>query len=258
MTEPLTIERVQALRRLTRAVSDLLTEQLTGFLSTLGPLVRPRRVLGEHVRGAEKDAMKGADRAFRDMQALFDTVARAEPFTLARELKSPLDIVNTSVELHPVEYVYEVRSGSDRRSVSVRSPLTWVLCYSAYGPEVLPGLLAHRTGANEELFDWLVHQLVLHAVMSNQPGLTEILSRLHFPVSFVREPAFGNLPMIRISSPISTIRPHDNVIMQSVELSGMDAFEEVINVEDIGKLDDPLRDRLIAIAKDHGQLLAAV
>jgi len=54
MTEPFSIERVQSLRRLTRAVADLLTERLTTYLATLSPLFRPRRVLGEHIRGAEK------------------------------------------------------------------------------------------------------------------------------------------------------------------------------------------------------------
>ena len=256
MTEPFSIERVQALRRLTRAVADLLSEQITDYLTTLSPLFRPRRVLGEHIRGAEKEPMKGADRAFREMQALFDTVARAQPFTLARELKSPVDVSSVTLEIHPVEYEHETRVGEDSRIVTVRSPLSWVLSYSAYGPAVLPDLLAHRTGANEELHEWLVHQLVLHAVVSNQPGVMDILSRLHFPVSFVTEPGSGTLPITHIASPLSTIRPPDEVIMQSVELSGMDAFEEVINVDDIGRMNDALKDRLIQIAKTHGELSA--
>jgi hypothetical protein len=246
MTEPVSIERVQGLRRLTRAVADLLKEQLTGYLTTLSPLFRPRRVLGEHIRGAEKEPMMGADRAFRQMQTLFDTVARAQPFTLARELKSP------------VEYQHEVRDGEDTRIVTVRSPLTWVLSYSGYGPAILPDLLAHRTGANEELHEWLVHQLVLHAVVSSQTGLTDILGRLHFPVSFVTEPASGAVPITRIASPLSTIRPPDDVIMKSVELSGMDAVEEVVKVDDIGRMDDPLRGRLLETARSHGELTAVV
>jgi hypothetical protein len=258
MEESFTIERVQALRRLTRAVSDTLRDQVTSYLSTLSPLFRPRRVLGEHIRGAEKEPMKGADRAFREMQALFDSVARAQPFTLARELKSPVEVSSVALEIHPVEYQHEVRAGEDTRTVTVRSPLAWVLSYSGYGPGILPDLLAHRSGANEELYEWLLHQLVLHAVVSNQPGLTDILSRLHFPVSFLKEPACGNVLFTRIASPLSTVRPPDNVIMQSVELSGMDAFEEVINVDDIGRMDDPLKSRLIEIARSHGELSALV
>jgi hypothetical protein len=198
--------------------------------------------------------MKGADRAFREMQALFDTVARAKPYTLTRELKSPVEVSSVALEIHPVEYEYDVRTGGESRAVTVRSPLAWVLCYSGYGPEVLPNLLAHRTGANEELHDWLVHQLVLHTVVSNQPGLIDILSRLHFPVSAVTEPGSGGLPVTRIASPLSTTRPPDSVIMQSVELSGMDAFEEILNVGDIDKIDDPLKSRLLELARSHGEL----
>jgi len=258
MTEPFSIERVQSLRRLTRAVADLLTERLTTYLATLSPLFRPRRVLGEHIRGAEKEPMKGADRAFREMQGLFDAVARGKPFTLARDLKSPVEVSSVNLEIHPVEYDHDVKFGSETRTVVVRSPLAWVLSYSGYGPEVLPKLLAHRTGANEELYEWLVHQMVLHAVVSNQPGLTDILSRLHFPISVVKEAASGALPITRLASPLSTIRPPDDVIMQSVELSGMDAFEEVINVDDIGRIGDPLKQQLIQIARSHGELASAV
>jgi hypothetical protein len=252
MAEPFSIERVQALRKLTRTVADLLSEQLTGYLATLAPLFRPRRVLGEHVRGAEKEPMKGADRAFREMQVLFDSVAKAQPFTLARDLKSPIDVSSVSLQIHPVEYQHEARLGDEARVVTVRAPLSWVLSYSDYGPSELPGLLAHRTGANEELYEWLLHQCVLHAVISNQPGLMDILKRLHFAVSFVTEPASGKLPLTRITSPISTVRPSDDVLMQSIELSGMDAFEEIINVDDIGRIADSLKIKLTEIAAKHG------
>lgn len=258
MDEPFTIGRVQALRRLTRVVGDTLRDQVSAYLSTLGILFRPARVLGQYVQGSEKEAVKGADRAFRDMQALYEKVARARPFTLTRELRGPIDVTSVTLELHPVEYPYDVHAGGETRTVTVRSPLTWTLSYAGYGPGALPDLLAHRTGANDELHDWIVHQLLLHAVVSNQPGLCDILDRLHFPVSFATEPASGLLPLTRISSPLTTLRPDDEVIMQSAELSGMDAFEEVINVDDIARITDPLKGRLVDIATSHGQMQAAV
>jgi hypothetical protein len=253
MPEPFTIDRVLSLRRLTRAVADTLTEQVTAYLSTLGPLFRPRRILGEHIRGSEKEPVRGADRAFREMVTLFDGVARAQPFTLARELKSPIEVSSVTLEIHPVEYRHEATVGGDTRAVTVRSPLSWVLCYAGYGPGVLPDLFAHRTGANEELFDWLKHQVILHAVIANQPGLVDIMDRLHFPISFATQAGTGSLPVVRILSPLSTIRPPDDVIMQSVQLSGMDAFEEVINVDDIARMTDPLKERLLQIGAAHGE-----
>jgi hypothetical protein len=254
MPESFTIERVQALRRLTRAVADVLREQVNTYLSTLSILLRPRRVLGNYIEGAEKEIVKGADRAFKDLQGLYQTVSRAKPFTLNRELGNPLPITNVSLEIHPVEYIHEMRANGVSRTVSVRSPLAWTLSYADQPPAALADLLSPRAGANDELHAWLVHQLVLYTVAANQPGLQLILERLHFPLSFVKEPASGQLPVTRISSPLSTQRPPDDVIMQSVELSGMDAFEEVINVGDIERMHDPLKNTLIEIARSHGEL----
>ena len=258
MDEPLTIERVQSLRRLTRALSDHLRDQLKTYLATLGPLFRPRRVLGEYMVGGEKEPLKGAARVFQELQTLFDGVARGKPFTLARELKSPIEISSVALELHPVEYQHVARTRSETRAVTIRSPLAWTLTYADHGPALLPDLLATRTRSSDDLYQWLVHQIVLHAVVSKQPGVGDIMATLHFPISSVTEPASGTLPIVRVTSPLTTVRPPDDVIIQSVELSGMDAFEEVVNVDDIGRMTEPLKDRLGEIARSHGELHAAV
>ena len=63
--------------------------------------------------------------------------------------------------------------------------------------------------------------------------------------------------MIHASCPISTIRPSDEVIIQSTEISGSSAFEEVVDLSGISKLDDPIRDKLTEIVKGHGDELVA-
>ncbi len=50
MEEGYTKESLLVLRRLTRAISDLLREPVKGYLSALAPLLRPRSTLGEHVQ----------------------------------------------------------------------------------------------------------------------------------------------------------------------------------------------------------------
>jgi hypothetical protein len=57
--------------------------------------------------------------------------------------------------------------------------------------------------------------------------------------------------MIHIGAGVATERPSDAVIMESAELTGMDAFEEVVKVEDIQQLRDPLREQLLEIARQH-------
>ena len=85
--------------------------------------------------------------------------------------------------------------------------------------------------------------------MSNQSGVGRMLDALHFPISHERLDAFGVLPVIVISAGVATRRPADSVIFQSAELTGMDAFEEVVVVDDIRKLTDPGRERMLEIVR---------
>jgi hypothetical protein len=57
--------------------------------------------------------------------------------------------------------------------------------------------------------------------------------------------------MTRIGIGISTTRPSDEVVVESAELTGMDAFEEVVDVDDIERLKDPVKERLMALARKH-------
>ena len=78
-----------------------------------------------------------------------------------------------------------------------------------------------------------------------------MLDALHFPVTTSKSPEFGNVPITRIGVGISTSRPSDAVLVESAELTGMDAFEEVVNVEDLSALRDPLKERLLEIARQQ-------
>jgi hypothetical protein len=57
------------------------------------------------------------------------------------------------------------------------------------------------------------------------------------------------LPVTCISSSISTSLPPDELVIESTELSGKDAFEELINVGDIEKLRDPFKERLLDVVR---------
>ena len=45
--------------------------------------------------------------------------------------------------------------------------------------------------------------------------------------------------------------PHTALVALSAELTGMDAFEEIVNVEDLSQLRDPLKERLLELARQH-------
>ena len=60
MDDPFTTKRLLALRKLTRAIAELVRGQLKDYLSTLTPLLRPRHVLGEYVQRGVKQATGGS------------------------------------------------------------------------------------------------------------------------------------------------------------------------------------------------------
>jgi hypothetical protein len=107
-----------------------------------------------------------------------------------------------------------------------------------------------------ELQRFILAYLMLHVVTRMQPGVVNIINSLRFPVTTTREPEFGELPIIRIGIGVATERPSDAMIIESAEVTGMDAFEEVIKVEDIQQLRDPLREELLEIARQHAPELA--
>jgi hypothetical protein len=45
------------------------------------------------------------------------------------------------------------------------------------------------------------------------------------------------------------------VFIQSTEISGMDEFEEVVNLESLATQKDPFKEKLVELAKEHGESL---
>ncbi|HVG20390.1 MAG TPA: hypothetical protein VNI02_15170 [Blastocatellia bacterium] len=248
-------EKLLALRRLTRATTDLLRGQIKEYLGTLAPLLRPQTVLGGYIQGTTKDIIKGADQAFKDLQALYESVADSKPYNLPKELKPPLDIISSSLDMTVMEYEYVAKQDKEGKSVLITSPLKWVLSYTGFSPGRLREILAVRRRDVNELRSFVLHYLVMHVVVSKQGGVGKILDALHFPLSSGRSPEFGDLPITYISSSIETLRPPDDVIVESTEVSGMDAFEEVVNINDIAKMREPLKERLIDVVKNYDDSL---
>jgi hypothetical protein len=239
------------LRKLTRAIADLVRAQMTEHLATLAPLLRPKMVLGDYVEDGTKESIRRSDKAFKELQALYEKVSTAKPFNLPRELTLPLRLVGSGLEITPVDTAHVIKSGSDTRTIMVRSPLTWTLTYSGYPPTRLPDLLKVKLQTGDDLTQLVVSYLLMHVVTTNSPGLMSVFDALHFPISTTTMAEFGPLPITRIGVDITTRRPSDDVILQSAELTGMDAFEEVVNVRDLSHLRDPLRDRLLELARQH-------
>jgi hypothetical protein len=245
------IQSLLALRKLTRAITDVVRVQMTEYLKTLTPLLRPHVALGEYIHGGHKEATRKADKAFKDLQAMYESVAPARPFHLQRELNAPLEFPRVGLEITPLDYIHVIQSGSATRRIKVRCPLTWVLTYTDFPPNKLQELLDNKSRDAAELQRFVLSYLVIHLVTTQDPGLMQIFDALHFPITTSKVAQFGDLPITRIGLPVATIRPSDAVVIESAELTGMDAFEEVVNVDDVKRMGDPFRERLLEIARQQ-------
>jgi hypothetical protein len=251
MSERDGVQSLLVLRKLTRAITDAVRVQMTDYLKTLAPLLRPKAVLGDYVQGGPKEPSRKADKAFGELQALYDTVAVAKPYNLPRELTPPLSFSGVGLEITPLDYHHVAQSGGETRKIKVRCPLTWVLTYTDFPPTRLQELLDTKARSVEELQRFVLNYLVMHVAMTSEPGLMQVFQALHFPLTTSKASQFGELPITRIGIGISTTRPSDALVIESAELTGMDAFEEVVKVEDIGRLPDPLKERLMEIARQQ-------
>jgi hypothetical protein len=75
---------------------------------------------------------------------------------------------------------------------------------------------------------------------------------VQIPFSTTQAEEFGELPLTEISSAVSTTTPPDEGILRSTGISGTDAFEEIVNLDGIEKIPNPLKEQLWTIVQGHG------
>ena len=49
---------------------------MTEYLATLAPLLRPKMVLGDYVEDGSKESTRRSDKAFKELQAIYETAGR--------------------------------------------------------------------------------------------------------------------------------------------------------------------------------------
>jgi hypothetical protein len=242
MSERDSLQSLLALRKLTRAIADTVRTQLAESLAVLAPLLKPTYVLGEFVQGGQREPNRKAERAFKELQSLYDRIATAPPFNLPKDIKPPFNLGPGTLEITPVEYAHVASAGGEKRTITVRSPLTWTLTYTDFPLSRLTDQLSSKLRSIDETQKLVLSCIAMHVVTSQQTGLMQMLESLHLPVSSVKVPGFADLPVTRIGLGVKTTRPSDEVIIESAELMGMD---------DLTNLHDPLKDRLLALARDR-------
>lgn len=251
------IQRLLDLRRVTQAISRSFETSLNAHLSTLAPLFSPLPLFGEYVRGGVRSSGPEAEKAYSELRARYQRIVTQPPFSLNTSLNGQLDLFAATPALTPIEYTYSTHAdGDEAPSIRITSPLKWALSYPGTEPKRLRALMAgDRSQAKEELSHALLQCLALSILVERRPGLVKLFEALRYPLSSVTLEGLGSLPILMISASIDTRLPDDDIVIQNTRLSGIPSFEEIVEVDDIRGLSDPLRVTLLEITRTESPAL---
>ena len=243
-TKPLTFERLPEFRSKTEAISGLLRDQLAGHLETLRPILSPERLFGKSA-GSKVDAPL-ADRALAQLQQSYRQFA-GPPFDLPAELDPYwLTLVGNRLALDPWEYTYEASDGRQSRTISMTSPVRWVVSFtSGYTlSQFRQAVLTRSERRPEHVRQFVVNSLVAQLLVAHTPGLTALFSDLRYEVQTQSAADLQKLPLTTIASGLPSFRPDDDLVLAATSFSGVPAFIELIDIDAIAHMQDPLKARL--------------
>ena len=119
-------------------------------------------------------------------------------------------------------------------------------------PDVVAGNAQRDTNA---VRSFVFRACVMHELFRNTPSLTHLLTALRYTVEIRKTPPFGELPLVTVSAPFRTFRPTDELVTLAAGLAGGQSFAEIIDLDSVHNLQDPLKDetiRLLGLDKTEG------
>jgi hypothetical protein len=248
VSQTLTHEQLPRLHNVTNEVAKICRGQLRTYLDALAPLFRPRRVLGNHMDGAGRETVTNADQNFNELrESYFKACAR--PFDLRKELPTPLESVPTQIQLYEWEYQYDIRVDSERKSITVVSPLTWVLAYpSTYSLSMMRQVVAGKQERDGEgVRSFVLRACLMQQLFAKLPELSAVFLGLRYTLEVRKLPQLGELPLVTVSAPVNTIRPADRLLMTATGLSGRPGFDEVLDEYQGARIADPLQAQILKV-----------
>jgi hypothetical protein len=188
----------------------------------------------------------GSEKAVAQLRDTFGEVCRA-PFSLTPDLDDALlASIDNRPELYPWEYTYEAVEGGQPRVVTITSPVRWVLSYaSGYTlSQARQAVAGKHERRSDYLRQFVVNALAMHLFLAKYPGVAQLLTDLRHRVEVDKCPGLGALPLVTISACVPSFRPADNLILMATRFSGVSSFVELIDLDALAALQDPLKPRV--------------
>jgi hypothetical protein len=148
--------------------------------------------------------------------------------------------------VQPWEYFHEARTENESRRIRITSPTRWVLTYAGdLSLDRMKTLVAAREENQSPLQQrFVMADLLLLLVLQKSPRITGLLKDLRFDLEVVTSEELHGLPLVVVSFALPTFRPDDTLILKATSLSGVPAFIELVDVEAVRALTDPLKAEL--------------
>lgn len=236
------------LRQSTEKIAQTLNKRLSSHLEVLRPLFLPKILLGAYIKTATPEDIPGADKAFASLQEKYAAICE-NPFGLPKKLPHPLPPISAQLESVPLEYSLYFEDSKDK-PIRVTSPTKWIIAYGGGCP--LSRLRAMVTGVEprqiEDMRQAIINHLTLVLFLQNFPALSQLFSDLRYEVEIKRLSDLGDLPVVVLKAPVQTFLPPDDFILQITQLSGIAAFQEIIDLEALATIPDPFKEMLQKLA----------
>lgn len=243
----ITLEQMMTLRASTEAAGTWLRSEFSDRLETIRPLLLPRRFLGEHIKSAVQETVRDQDKTFEQLQNAFREIS-GEPIRVSSRLDSPIESIPGDLQIHDWEYTHE--AGNDRRKLTLKSPVSWVLTYAgaASWGQIREMLLGTAPRNETQIKQFAVGGVILKMALDRSAGIIRLLQALRLSVEILTRPESGKVPIVRLTAPIPAFRPTDALLLQATKLAGVSVFEELVDVDALATLEDPFRTKLLSLA----------
>ena len=96
----------------------------------------------------------------------------------------------------------------------------------------------------EHVRQFVLNALVTQLIVTHTPGLASLFAdlRYHMQPDFTSD--LARLPLTTITSGLPSFRPADELILSAANFSGVPSFIELIDIEALSDLQDPLKARI--------------
>ncbi len=230
------------LRGATEKISAELSKRVKRHLNVLRPLFVPRKLLGTYVRSGTMEEVPGSDKAFAELQERYASVAQ-KPFGLPTKLQTPLAPIPNQLEATPFQYSLH-SEGSPNKAITITASAKWVISFhSDCSLTRLKAMLAGEEPKQaEDMKQTVVHHLFPIIFLHRFSDIGGLLEDLRYVVQTEEIAELGGLPVVTLEAPLKTFLPPEDFIQQITQLSGIPAFQEIIDLDAIEALSDPLKE----------------